>query len=90
MSRVRATSDELLAEELLTQLSPRQKEVLACLARGHSNKEIGETLGISVRTVEGHLSLIYDCIGVRTRAAVLLVLVTTGALDELSTVVRNR
>lgn len=35
-------------------LSEREKEVLRLIARGNSNKEIGDTLCISVRTVEGH------------------------------------
>jgi DNA-binding CsgD family transcriptional regulator len=35
-------------------LSLREKEVLRLIAEGMSNREIGETLKISVRTVEAH------------------------------------
>ncbi|GAB5349597.1 response regulator transcription factor [Alteriqipengyuania sp. 357] len=38
----------------LGRLSPREAEVLACMADGHSNKAIGIGLGISPRTVEIH------------------------------------
>jgi DNA-binding NarL/FixJ family response regulator len=35
-------------------LFEREKEVLVCLAMGYSNRDIGELLAISVRTVESH------------------------------------
>jgi DNA-binding NarL/FixJ family response regulator len=35
-------------------LSPRQRQVLALVAQGLTNREIGAKLGISVRTVEVH------------------------------------
>jgi two-component system response regulator NreC len=36
------------------QLSPREREIVQLLAEGKSNKEVAETLGISVRTAETH------------------------------------
>jgi len=71
---------------LSRQLTSRQKEVLAYLVKGSSHREIAERLGISVRTVEGHLSLIYDCLGVRTRSAATYVVMQMGILDSLPTV----
>ncbi len=35
-------------------LTSRQKEILRLVAQGHTNREIGEQLDISVRTVEVH------------------------------------
>lgn len=35
-------------------LTPRQKQILRLVAQGYTNREIGEQLGISVRTVEVH------------------------------------
>lgn len=35
-------------------LTARQKEILKLVALGHTNREIGEQLDISVRTVEVH------------------------------------
>ncbi len=35
-------------------ITPRQREILKMVAMGHTNREIGESLKISVRTVEVH------------------------------------
>jgi DNA-binding NarL/FixJ family response regulator len=48
-------------------LTPRENEVLAHLARGLHYKEIGESLGISVETVRGHLHNIYRKLHVESR-----------------------
>jgi DNA-binding CsgD family transcriptional regulator/pimeloyl-ACP methyl ester carboxylesterase len=48
-------------------LTPREREVLALLAAGGSNAEIGRDLGIAVHTVERHLGNIYRKLGARGR-----------------------
>ena len=48
-------------------LTDREAEVLARLAAGLMNKEIATALGISVPTVERHLSNLYSKIGARSR-----------------------
>jgi HD-GYP domain-containing protein (c-di-GMP phosphodiesterase class II) len=50
-------------------ITPRELEVLLSLARGRSNKEIGDDLGISAKTVGHHVEHVYEKAGVRTRAA---------------------
>jgi len=52
-------------------LSPREMEVLRLIAQGCTNREIAETLTISLNTVARHVSNIFDKIGVanRTEAA---------------------
>lgn len=50
-------------------LSKREKEVLAMLARGLSNPEIGQALFISPATVKVHVRHIFDKLGVKSRAA---------------------
>jgi DNA-binding NarL/FixJ family response regulator len=40
------------------QLTPREREVLRHLARGYMYKEIAQRLGISVKTVEAHVSAV--------------------------------
>lgn len=49
------------------QLSPRESEILALIAKGLSNKEIGNSLGISAGTVRNHLGHIYEKLHVRCR-----------------------
>ena len=50
-------------------LTPREREVLNWLARGKSNAQIGQILGISAATVSKHLEHIYPKLGVENRTA---------------------
>jgi DNA-binding NarL/FixJ family response regulator len=50
-------------------LTPRETEVLAWLARGKTNRDIGQILGLSPRTVNKHLEHIFQKLGVETRTA---------------------
>ncbi|WP_127509583.1 helix-turn-helix transcriptional regulator [Actinoplanes solisilvae] len=52
-----------------TPLTPQEMQVAALAATGHSNRQIGERLLISHRTVGAHLSSVYDKLGVHTRTA---------------------
>jgi NarL family two-component system response regulator LiaR len=56
----------------LDQLSPRELEVLAALARGRSNRQIARTLQIGEETVKAHVSSILAKLGLadRTQAAI--------------------
>jgi DNA-binding NarL/FixJ family response regulator len=49
-------------------LSPREREVLALLARGYLYKEIAESLQISVPTVNTYIRRIYEKLHVRSRS----------------------
>ena len=49
-------------------LTRREAQILAALANGESNHEIAQSLVLSVRTVERHVSNIYAKVGVRNRA----------------------
>ncbi len=51
------------------QLTPRETDVLCWIAKGKTNRDIGEILGMSPRTVNKHLEHIYVKLGVETRAA---------------------
>jgi RNA polymerase sigma factor (sigma-70 family) len=44
------------AEEDLEVLTPREREVLRLIARGYAYKEVARQLGVSVKTVESHVS----------------------------------
>ena len=57
------------------ELTEREREVLRCIARGRSNKEIGEDLFISEKTVKTHVGSILAKLGLadRTQAALYAV-----------------
>jgi RNA polymerase sigma factor (sigma-70 family) len=46
------------ADRELDQLTPREREVLRHIARGYMYKEVAQRLGISVKTVEAHVSAV--------------------------------
>jgi DNA-binding NarL/FixJ family response regulator len=50
-------------------LTPRELEVLRLVASGKSNKAIAKDLFLSVKTIDRHLSNIFDKLGVSSRAA---------------------
>jgi DNA-binding NarL/FixJ family response regulator len=50
-------------------LTPREAEVLSWVAKGKTNRDVGEILGMSPRTVNKHLEHVYEKLGVETRAA---------------------
>lgn len=69
----RLTAENRLSdEEILRQhfsLTQRESEVLLWIAKGKSNRDIGEILGLSARTVTKHLEQIYVKLGVENRAS---------------------
>jgi DNA-binding NarL/FixJ family response regulator len=50
-------------------LTPRETEVLSWVAKGKTNRDVGEILGLSPRTVNKHLEHVFEKLGVETRAA---------------------
>lgn len=53
----------------LRELTQRETEVLTWVARGKTNKDIADILGLSPRTVNKHLEHAYVKLGVETRTA---------------------
>lgn len=69
------------AEEVpAVELSPRQAQVLALIAEGMTNIEIGEELGITERTVKAYAQELYTRLGVRNRAGAVAEGVNLGLL----------
>jgi len=66
---LQARSDRSIAGEV--ELTPRERDVLQLVIAGHANKQIARKLGISEKTVKGHLTNVFQRIGVsdRTQAA---------------------
>jgi two-component system response regulator NreC len=48
-------------------LTPRETDVLKLIVQGYTNRQVGEELGISVRTVEGHRANLLEKLGLRSR-----------------------
>ena len=63
----RAKQAEILRRQLA--LTMREAEVLVWIARGKSNRDIAEILGLSPRTVNKHLEQIFVKIGVENRSS---------------------
>ncbi len=53
-------------------LSPREKEIIALLAKGYLYKEIASQLGISVETVRTHIHNTYEKLHVRSRTEAVM------------------
>jgi two-component system, LuxR family, response regulator FixJ len=62
-------------EEKLTQ---REREVLAEITAGASNKEAGRRLGISPRTIEVHRASIMDKLGAKNTADLVRITLNSG------------
>jgi DNA-binding NarL/FixJ family response regulator len=63
-------------------LTPRQIEVLALVAAGHTNREVAARLVLSEHTVRRHLQNIYLRLGVASRAAAAAYAVEHGLVRE--------
>ena len=61
-------------------LSPRERQVLELLARGHTNREIAGRLFLSVKTVETHRARLSDKLGLHRRADLVRLALELGLL----------
>jgi DNA-binding NarL/FixJ family response regulator len=62
-------------------LSRREREVVRLVADGRSNDEIGAALGITTKTVEGHLRRLFGRLGVQSRTELATRAVREGWLE---------
>jgi DNA-binding NarL/FixJ family response regulator len=68
LTEVNTRADEHILQSKLA-LTARESEVLLWISRGKSNREIGEILSISPRTVNKHLEQVFVKLGVENRAS---------------------
>jgi two-component system, NarL family, nitrate/nitrite response regulator NarL len=63
-------------------LTPRELDIIAKIASGHSNKEVGEEFSISERTVKHHLTNIFSKVGVSSRLQLALFAVSHHLMSD--------
>jgi PAS domain S-box-containing protein len=63
----------------IAEMSEREREVLAGLLAGKTNKEIGRDIGLSPRTVETHRAHVMQRLGVQTLSQAVLVATSGGS-----------
>jgi DNA-binding NarL/FixJ family response regulator len=63
-------------------LSPRERGVIRLVAAGLSNRQIGETLSITERTVKFHVTAILNKLGAENRAQAVAVAAERGLLNH--------
>ena len=68
-------------KEPFTQLTNREREVLALIAEGQSNKEIANRLGIGVRTIETHRERIMRRLGIHSVAGLTKFAIANGLVS---------
>jgi DNA-binding NarL/FixJ family response regulator len=77
VAALRSVPPTLAAEPL----TDRELEVLALVAKGLTNRAIGHQLGISDRTVQGHLANIYGKMGASSRTEAVMAAVKLGWIE---------
>jgi two-component system response regulator NreC len=70
-----------LGADPLEELSERDRELLRLLALGHTNREIGEKLYLSVRAVEVNRSKLLEKLGLRSRPELVRFAIANGVID---------
>ena len=65
-------------EEPAVALTPREREVLALLAAGASNKDIARALDLSVHTAKFHVASLMEKLGARGRLEAVAIAIRTG------------
>ena len=66
---------------LVEPLTPREIDVLKLIVQGYTNRQIGDELTISVRTVEGHRANLSSKLGLRNRVELVRYAREQGLLD---------
>lgn len=72
----------LTPAEKLSLLSPQERRVVALLAGGRTNKEIGDQLGLTEKTVKNYLATIFSKLNITRRTQAAALYVEAGQIGE--------
>jgi DNA-binding NarL/FixJ family response regulator len=72
LNTYRSNADPPPPAAALSELTPRENDVLTLIAKGHTNAEIADELVISGLTVKTHIGRIFTKLGLRDRAAAIV------------------
>lgn len=73
---------EMTAAGKLSLLSPQERRVVAYLADGLTNKEIGDRLGLTEKTVKNYLATIFSKLNIARRTQAAALFVEAGRNDQ--------
>jgi DNA-binding NarL/FixJ family response regulator len=77
-----ALTDGVEPRETLDPFTPRERSVLRLVALGRTNRQVGDELFISEKTVSVHLSRIMAKLGANRRAEAVAIAYDRGLLEE--------
>lgn len=91
VGRLSSTNKKHKRKEPSKLLREREEEILKLIIQGSSNKEIAATLGLSTRTVEGHMAQIFNKLGVNTRIGAMVYALKEGwfTIDDITPGIRK-
>ncbi len=79
VDRLRKPGEDV--QESVEALTARETEVLKLIVSGYTNRQVGEELHISVRTVEGHRSNLSDKLGIKSRVELVRYARNSGLIE---------
>ncbi len=73
--QINAVDDDTVAiAQKVSELTPKQFQVLRLVKTGMSNKQISDTLNVTEATVKAHVSMLFKRLGVKSRTQILVAL----------------
>ncbi len=74
--------DDVAAQmDLIDRLTPREREVVVLIAQGYTYRQVAAKLGMKVKTLETHMSHIFEKLGVATRSELSFLAYETDMVD---------